>query len=78
MNKKVLHTLEFDKIILQLTEKADSAPGKKRCADLVPDTDLEEIRKAALHTVELLLAFLLLFINLPREWQEFVRAAQFP
>lgn len=54
MNKKVLHTLEFDKIILQLTEKADSTPGKKRCADLVPDTDLEEIRKAQTETADAL------------------------
>ena len=50
MNEKVLHTLEYDKIINQLTEKADSAPGKKLCQELVPSTDLEEIQAAQAQT----------------------------
>ncbi len=50
MNKKVLHTLEYDKIINTLMEKADSEPGKKCCADLLPHTDLEEIRKSQTET----------------------------
>ena len=45
MNQKVLKTLEYDKIIQILTEKADSEPGKKLCRELVPSTDLEEIRQ---------------------------------
>lgn len=45
MNQKVLKTLEFDKIIQMLTEKADSEPGKKLCRELVPITDIIEIRK---------------------------------
>ena len=44
MNKKVLHTLEFDKILGMLVEKADSEPGKNMCRELTPSTDLEEIR----------------------------------
>ncbi len=50
MNEKVLHTLEYDKIIGQLVEKADSPLGKKLCQDLVPFTDLEEIQKAQQET----------------------------
>ena len=45
MNQKVLKTLEYDKIIQILTEKADSEPGKKLCRELVPSSDLEEIRQ---------------------------------
>ena len=44
MNEKVLHTLEFDKILGMLVEKADSEPGKNMCRELTPSTDLEEIR----------------------------------
>lgn len=45
MNQKVLKTLEYNKIIDMLTEKADSEPGKKLCRKLLPSTDLEEIVK---------------------------------
>ena len=44
MNQKVLKTLEYDKIISLLEEKADSEPGKILCRELLPSTDLEEIR----------------------------------
>ena len=44
MNQKVLKTLEFNKIIQMLTDKADSEPGKKLCRELVPSTDINEIR----------------------------------
>ena len=44
MNQKVLKTLEYDKILSMLTDKADSAPGKKLCRELTPSTDLAEIR----------------------------------
>ena len=50
MNQKVLKTLEYNKIIQLLIEKADSQPGKKLCEELVPSTDLEEIRKAQAET----------------------------
>lgn len=45
MNHKVLKTLEYDKIIQILTDKADSEPGKKLCRELVPSASLEEIRQ---------------------------------
>lgn len=54
MNSKVLHTLEYDKIILRLTEKADSAPGKARCSALMPETDLTLIRKMQTETADAL------------------------
>ncbi len=50
MNEKVLNTLEYNKIIGQLTEFADSEPGKQVCMSLVPGTDLEEIRTAQAET----------------------------
>ena len=45
MNQKVLKTLEYNKIIDILTDKADSEPGKKLCRELIPSTDIEEIRR---------------------------------
>ena len=52
MNEKVLRTLEYTKIIAQLVEHADSAPGKKLCEALLPSSDLEEIRKAQTETAD--------------------------
>jgi len=54
MNEKVLRTLEYNKIIGLLTEKADSEPAKKLCTALVPGTDLEEINKAQTETADAL------------------------
>lgn len=54
MNEKVLKTLEYNKIIQLLEDKADSEPGKKMCQELVPSVDLEEIRKAQLETKDAL------------------------
>ena len=54
MNTKVLTTLEYNKIIDLLTEKADSEPGKKLCRDLVPSTDLSTIRTAQWETKDAL------------------------
>lgn len=54
MNEKVLSTLEYHKIILQLTEHADSEPGKKLCRELVPITDLNNIRQAQAETKDAL------------------------
>lgn len=45
MNEKVFTTLEYNKIIDMLAEKADSEPGKKLCRELLPSTDPKEIRK---------------------------------
>ena len=50
MNEKVLRTLEYTKIIDKLTEKASSEPGKRLCRELVPMTDLAEIRLAQVQT----------------------------
>lgn len=50
MNEKVLNTLEYNKIIAQLAEFADSDPGKQVCLSLVPGTDLDEIRTAQAET----------------------------
>lgn len=54
MNAKVLTTLEYNKIIDLLTEKADSEPGKNLCRDLVPSTDLSAIRIAQRETKDAL------------------------
>ncbi len=50
MNQKVLRTLEYTKIIDLLIDKADSEPGKKLCQELLPSTDLQEIRDAQRET----------------------------
>ncbi len=52
MNQKALKTLEYDKIISQLTEYAASAPGKLLCKNLLPSSDIEEIRQAQTETTE--------------------------
>lgn len=39
MNEKVLHTLEYDKIIRTLSEYASCEEAKKRCLHLQPQTD---------------------------------------
>ena len=54
MNRKVLQTLEYHKIISQLILKADSEPGKKMCEALLPDTDLSEIQSAQTETADAL------------------------
>ena len=54
MNEKALKTLEYNKIIDLLTEKADSEPGKKLCRELVPSTDLSAIRTAQRETKDAL------------------------
>ena len=46
MNKKTLTKLEYFKIIDMLTELASSPGGKTLCRELLPMTDLEEIRTA--------------------------------
>ena len=45
MNEKVLRVLEYDKIIEQLSEHANSEPGKRACRELLPSSDLREIQR---------------------------------
>ena len=52
MNEKVLHTLEYDKIINLLVDKATSDPGRKLCRELLPMTDIEDIEKAQTQTAD--------------------------
>ena len=54
MNDKVLHTLEYDKIISLLTDKASSEPGRELCRALKPCTDLDEIKQAQQETADAL------------------------
>lgn len=54
MNEKGLKILEYDKIIQMLSEKADSAPGKKCCQELQPMTDIAEINIAQTETEDAL------------------------
>ena len=46
MNKKVYHTLEYDKIIERLTAHADSDAGRRLCKELIPMTDIGLINHA--------------------------------
>lgn len=43
MNQRVLHVLEFDKIIDQLVDQAETSIGKERASDIQPDTSLEKV-----------------------------------
>ena len=54
MNKKVLHTLEFDKITERLAELASSNKAKEAVTGLMPMTDIEEINKAQKETADAL------------------------
>ena len=55
MEKKVLHTLEYDKIIETLTDFAFSQDAKSRCQNLLPMTDIQQINLAQQQTDEALL-----------------------
>ena len=50
MNQKALKTLEYNKIIDQLTEYASSFLGKEMCRSLVPSTNYDEIIQAQQET----------------------------
>ncbi len=54
MNTKVLSTLEYNTIIRHLEDKANSAPGKKLCRELLPMTDLSDIEAAQKNTADAL------------------------
>ncbi|MDR2022746.1 MAG: endonuclease MutS2 [Hungatella sp.] len=52
MNQKALKTLEYHKIIAQLTEYASNDSGKELCRNLVPSTDFHEIVRAQSETTD--------------------------
>ena len=52
MNSKVLHVLEYTKIIDRLCDKSTSDLGRELCKNLLPMTDLEEINKAQTETAD--------------------------
>ncbi len=54
MNEKALKVLEYHKIIQKLTDFAGSQPGKARCRELVPSSDLSEIRRMQRETSDAL------------------------
>jgi DNA mismatch repair protein MutS2 len=54
MNEKVLRTLEYNKIIGMLEEKASSDLGRRLCRDLQPLTDLDMINEAQRQTSDAL------------------------
>ena len=54
MNQKVLKTLEYNKIITQLTSYAASSPGKLLCQNLLPMSDYHEIVQAQTETSDAL------------------------
>ncbi len=54
MNQKALHTLEYDKIIVRLTELASSPLGKEYCEQLLPKSDLEWITQSQRETSDAL------------------------
>lgn len=54
MNEKVLHTLEYNKILDQLTEYAFSANAKSRCQKLRPITDRAQIEQLQQQTSDAL------------------------
>lgn len=54
MNEKALRTLEYNKIIQRLSELAGSSRGKELCNNLVPQHDLEDIRRLQKETSDAL------------------------
>ena len=54
MNQKAYKALEYYKIIDQLVEKSSSPMGKDLCRNLVPSTDIEEIRHLQTQTKDAL------------------------
>lgn len=52
MNERVLRVLEFDKIIEQLVDQAETALGKQLAAKLMPSGDLDEVEQMQKETDE--------------------------
>ena len=54
MNKKVLKTLEFNKIVEKLADYASSPIGKELCEQTLPLSDINEITKKQKETSDAL------------------------
>ncbi|MCR4896217.1 MAG: endonuclease MutS2 [Lachnospiraceae bacterium] len=54
MNEKTLRILEFHKVIALLMQEADSEPGRKMCADLLPSVNMKEIQLSQQQTADAL------------------------
>lgn len=52
MNEKVLHVLEYEKILEQLAENASSTGGKELCKNLTPLSDIDEINRKQSETAD--------------------------
>ena len=52
MNSKVLITLEYDKIIKLLADRATSEPGRKKCMELTPLSDHDGINRLQQETFD--------------------------
>lgn len=52
MNSKVLITLEYDKIIKLLADRATSEPGRQKCLELKPLSDHDEINRLQQETFD--------------------------
>ena len=58
MNEKVLHTLEFDKIIHKVSEFATCDAGKTACLKITPLDDLTKIKSLQRQTTDALVRIL--------------------
>ena len=54
MNTKTLNTLEYNKILHLLEEKADSEPGKELCRNLLPSIQMKDIQQMQTETADAL------------------------
>lgn len=54
MNKKAIHTLEFNKIIKEMSEFATCLEGQKKCLELLPLDNIEDIRLLQTQTTDAL------------------------
>ncbi len=54
MNKKAIHTLEFDKVINIMTEFSTCPEGRRKCGNLLPLDNLEDIRNLQTQTTDAL------------------------
>jgi DNA mismatch repair protein MutS2 len=54
MNEKALKTLEYDKIIGMLADRATCGPGRKKCEELLPSDDIGTIRRMQTETASAL------------------------
>ena len=52
MNKRALHTLEFDKIINFLADFSTCPGGRILCENTIPSTDVEEIKQLQTETTD--------------------------